>query len=162
MATISRVLISATRTPAATHQDRSPVARSSSSCGSSTQMTGCQCASTPPPSLSRPRPTSVGSNLHRCTKAPGNSFCWNAGRRNYRCGVSSRRDRIARSGRQLYRRRRGVYPALVAQTAGRCNTASHCATGRLRSMGKVRPSGACATPAGCSLTCLAFNTSSYK
>ena len=27
-----------------------------------------------------PRPTSVGSNLHCCTKAPGNSFCWNAGR----------------------------------------------------------------------------------
>jgi hypothetical protein len=51
------------------------------------------------------------------------------GARNYRCGVSSRRDRIARSGRQLYRRRRGVYPALVAQTADRCNTASHCGTG---------------------------------
>jgi hypothetical protein len=38
----------------------------------------------------------------------------------------------------------------------------HGGTGRLRSLGKVRPSGACATPAGCSLTRLAFNTSSYK
>jgi hypothetical protein len=32
----------------------------------------------------------------------------------------------------------------------------------LRGLGKVRPSGACATPAGCRFTCLAFNTSSYK
>ena len=53
-----------------------------------------------------------------------------------------RRDRIARFGRQLYRRRRGVRPALVAQTAGRCNAASHCGTGRLQSLGQVRPSRA--------------------
>ena len=34
----------------------------------------------------------------------------------------------SRSGRQLYRRQRGVYPAFVAQTAGRCNTATLQAT----------------------------------
>src|ERR1700756_4220068 len=47
-------------------------ARSSSSCGSSTPMTGRQYASNPRAFLSRPRPTSPGSNLRCCTRAPGN------------------------------------------------------------------------------------------
>ena len=66
--------------PAATRLARSPVARSLSSCGSSTPMTERQCASTPRAFLSRPRPTSLGSNLHCCTRMPGSWFSWNAGR----------------------------------------------------------------------------------
>ena len=45
--------------PAATRLARSPVARSLSSCGSSTPMTGRQRASTPRAFLSRPRPASL-------------------------------------------------------------------------------------------------------
>jgi hypothetical protein len=54
-------------------------------------------------------------------------------------GATSRRDRVACSRRQLCRRRRGVYPALLAQTAGRREVASHRQTGRLQSLGQVGP-----------------------
>ena len=45
-------------------------------------------------------------------------------------------DRVARSGRQLYRRRRrGVHSALVAQAAGRRNAASYRRSERLQGLG---------------------------
>ena len=73
--------------PTSSHTPSSgPVVRSSSNCGSSTRMIGPRCASTLPASLSRPRPTSPGSNLLYCTRAPGNSCSWNAGHR----GAASR------------------------------------------------------------------------
>ena len=39
-----------------------------------------RCTSTPPPFVSRRRPTSRVSNLRYCTRALGSLFCWNAGR----------------------------------------------------------------------------------
>ena len=161
MATISRVLMSATRTPAATHQDRSPVARSSSSCGSSTQMTGCQCASTPPPSLSRP-PDLRGlefAPLYESARelvllerwAPGITVA-----ASLPGGIELLvlDGSFIEGGEEFTRLSWLRLPAgaTLQATAGRGGCEVWVKSGHR----------AHATPAGCSLTCLAFNTSSYK
>jgi len=57
----------------------SPVARSSSSSGSLIRTTARSCASILRRSRWRPHPNSRVSNLHRSSRAPGSSFCWNVG-----------------------------------------------------------------------------------
>jgi len=154
-ATTPRALMSVAHRPAATLPARSPVARSSSSCGSSTPMTGRQCASTPRAFLSRLLPTSPGLNCTVVRGRLGTCSPGTVGARYQHVGASSRGDRIACSGRQLYRGRRGVHPALVAQTAGRCNAASDWGSGRLQALGQVRPPRVWGTLASCALTCSA-------
>ena len=80
MATIRQAPMFAIHRPAATRPVPIPVVRSLSSCGSLTRTTERRCASTPPPLVSRRRPTSRVSNLLYCTRALGSLFCWNAGR----------------------------------------------------------------------------------
>ena len=76
--------------------------------------------------------STVRKRLGACS--PGMLGAWHQHR-----GASPRGDRIACSGRQLYRGRREVYPALVAQTPGRYKVASHRGTGWLQALGQVRP-----------------------
>jgi len=62
-------------------------------------------------------------------------------------GASSWGDRVARSRGQLYRRLRGVYTVVVAQTACQRKAASDCGSEGLQSLGQISAPRACATPA---------------